>query len=138
MNRKIVTTGILAGVAMLVVGIVLNWLWGVLFPSLAAEYQNPALFRPWSDPLMSYIFIHPFVVGIILAWVWDKTKHLFKERDVFWRCCQFAASYWLITIPGMLISYSSFQVSFVMILTWSIAILVQAIASGLVFVKKNP
>ena len=138
MNNKVVTTCILAGVVMLVVGMVLNWLWGVLFPSLAAEYQNPALFRPWSDPLMSYIFVHPFVVGIILAWVWDKTKGLFKERDVFWKCCQFAAAYWLVTIPGMFISYSTFPVSFTMIFSWSLSGLLQVIAAGLVFVKKNP
>ena len=110
MNKKVVTTGLLAGLAILVVGLILNWVYGFVFPSVVTEYQNTALFRPWSDPLMSYIFIHPFVLGIILAWVWDKTKNLFKERDVFWRCCQFASAYWLVTIPGMLISYSSFQV----------------------------
>src|SRR3990172_1249303 len=102
-NKKVVTTGLLAGVVVLVASLALNWLW-----------------------------------GLILAWVWDKTKGLFKERDVFWRCCQFASAYWLVTIPGMLISYSSFQVSFTMIFTWSISILVQAIVAGLVFVKKNP
>ena len=138
MNKKVVTTGLLAGLAILVVGLILNWVYGFVFPSVVTEYQNTALFRPWSDPLMSYIFIHPFVLGIILAWVWDKTKNLFKERDVFWRCCQFASAYWLVTIPGMLISYSSFQVSFTMILTWSLTILAQAISAGLVFVKKNP
>ena len=137
-NKKVVTTGLLAGVVVLVASLALKWLWGFLFPGVAAEYTNTALFRPFTDPLMSYIFVHPFVLGLILAWVWDKTKGLFKERDVFWRCCQFASAYWLVTIPGMLISYSSFQVSFTMIFTWSISILVQAIVAGLVFVKKNP
>ncbi len=137
-NSKVITIGILAGIVMLIAGTVLNWLWGMFFPTLSSEYANTAIFRPFTDPLMFYIFIHPFVVGVILAWIWDKTKNLFKERDVFWRCCQFASVYWLVTIPGMLISYSSFQVSFTMILTWSLTILVQAIAAGLVFVKKNP
>ena len=137
MNRKVVTTGLLAGVAMLVAGMAMNWIFGFSF-SLGDEYQNSALFRPWSDPLMSLIFVVPFVAGVILAWVWDKTRGLFKERDVFWRCCQFAVAYWVITIPGMLISYSSFQVSFTMVFIWSLTGLVQAIAAGLVFVKKNP
>ena len=137
-NKTVVTTGLIAGVVMLVVGLVFNRVFGVLFPSINAEYQDPALFRPWSDPLMSYIFVHPFIVGIVLAWVWDKTKDLFKERDVFWRCCQFASAYWLVTIPGMFISYSTFPVSFTMVFSWSLTGLAQAIAAGWVFVKKNP
>ena len=105
--------------------------------SISSEYQNTAIFRPFTDPLMSYIFIHPFVVGLILAWVWDKTKGLFRQRDVFWRCCQFATAYWIVTIPGMLISYSSFQVSLMLIITWSLTILGQVIAAGFIFAKKN-
>ena len=138
MNKKIVTIGLLAGVVMLITTMVLNWLFGVLFPSLEVEYKNSALFRPWSDPLMSYIFVHPFIVGIILSWVWDKTKGLFKERDIFWRCCQFAVTYWLITLPGMFVTYSTFPVSLVMVLSWSLSGLAQVVVAGLVFVKKNP
>ena len=133
--KKIVVPGLIAGAVMLIVGMILNWLWGVLFPSISSEYQNTAIFRPFTDPLMSYIFIHPFVVGLILAWVWDKTKGLFRQRDVFWRCCQFATAYWVVTIPGMLISYSSFQVSLMLIITWSLTILGQVIAAGYVFAK---
>ncbi len=138
MNKKIVVSGLLAGVAMLVTSLVLTQVYNFIFPSLAQEYLNSALFRPWSDPLMSYIFIHPFVVGIILAWVWDKTKGLFREREVVWRCCQFATAYWLVTIPGMFISYSTFPVSLMMVVSWSLSGFIQAVVAGLVFVKKNP
>lgn len=138
MDKKVITSGLIAGVAMLVTAMVLNRIFAAFFPSVAEEYLNTSLFRPWSDPLMSYMFVHPFVLGIVLAWVWDKTKALFKEREVFWKCCQFTFAYWVITIPGMLISYSTFPISFAMVLTWSLSILVESIVAGLVFVKMNP
>ena len=136
--KKVVVPGLIAGIAMLITGMALNWLFGFIFPSVAAEYQNPDLFRPWDDPLMSLIFVHPFILGLALAWAWDKTKDLFKERDVFWRCCQFAGAYWLISIPGMLISYSTFPVSLTMIVSWSLSGFAQAVVAGWIFAKRNP
>lgn len=134
--KKIVVPGFIAGVAMLVAWIVVNWVLGFTVPSLASQYQNPALFRPWSDPLMNLIFLQPFVLGIILAWVWGKTKGLFTERDVWKRGLNFGIAYWIITIPGMFISYSTFPVSLVMVISWSLSGFVQAVVAGWVFAKK--
>jgi hypothetical protein len=41
-------------------------------------------------------------------------------------------------IPGMLMSYSSFPVSFVMILSWTLTGLVEAVLAGIILAKLNP
>ena len=63
--KKILLSGLLAGLAMVVVGVILNTIWQKIFPGLQAEYQT-ALFRPWSDPIMSLVFV-VFIIIIIIA-----------------------------------------------------------------------
>ncbi|MGZ5244555.1 MAG: hypothetical protein ACXWW0_11635, partial [Bacteroidia bacterium] len=72
--KKIILPGLLAGIVMLAVSLIFSWAMNFIAPGLQDEYRNPELFRPWSDPLMMLIFVHPFIVGIILAWVWDFVK----------------------------------------------------------------
>lgn len=134
---KVIKTGFLAGLAMLLVSLLMGPVTNALFPSVMTEYQNPSLFRPWSDPLMSLMFVYPIVVGFILAWVWDKTKQLFTQ-DTWWRRgVAFGMLYFLFSLPGMLISYSSFPLSFAMVISWSLSILAQAIGAGLLLAKLN-
>lgn len=120
--------GIIAGIVLLIVGMGFNWLFGVIFPSLMTEYQNTAIFRPWDDPLMTAYFGYPFILGIVLAYLWDKVK---ANNPL-----EFAKLYFVIaTIPGMFISYTSFQLSPLMILTWTLVGLLQAYVAGVVFTK---
>ncbi len=135
--KKVILPGILAGVLMLIIGMGVSYLFNFIFPSVAAEYNNIALFRPWSDPLMQIYFAYPFLLGIILAWAWDKSKSLFKGGQGK-RAVNFGLAYFLIAgIPGMFITYSSFQLSFLIIFTWLISGLINGIIAGLVFVKMN-
>ena len=137
--KKIILPGIIAGIAMLVLSMVVGMLTNLAFPSLMNEYENPALFRSWSDPIMNLYYLHPFLVGILLAWAWDKTKKLVKAKGPYGRGLHFGLAFFAIsTIPGMLISYSSFPVSLAMIATWSISSLVQLIGAGIVYAKMNP
>lgn len=118
--------GLIAGAAILIVGMAVNWLLGVLFPSLASRYQNPAIFRPWDDPLMMAYFGYPFVLGVAASYLWDKVKAK--------SALEFAKLYFVIaTIPGMYITLSSFQVSYGMVLSWALVGFVQAFVAGMVF-----
>lgn len=136
--KKFIGPGLIAGVAMLVTGMAVSRFMAFFFPSINVEFVNPAMYRPWNDPLMSLYFLYPFVLGLTLAWVWDKTKDLFKGKDALWRGKRFGLAYWVAAgIPGMLITYSSFQVSFTMILSWSLSGLFQAIVAGWIFAKMN-
>jgi hypothetical protein len=133
--KRVILFGLLAGLAMLIVSVALGPLFNLIFPSLAAEYNNTNLFRPWSDPIMYLMLVEPFVLGIILAWIFYITKGLFKEKVVWKRGIYFGLCYWVVTIPGMVISYSSFPISLLMVVTWSISILIQAIVAGLIYAR---
>lgn len=134
--KKVVVPGIVAGAFMLAVGMAFGWLLNMVFPSVAVEYSNVALFRPWSDPLMSLYFAAPFILGIVLALIWNKTKVLI-QGPTGRRGMHFGFFYWLLTISGMVITYSSFQISLVMAVSWSVSILVQAICAGIVLARLN-
>ena len=133
--KRAILFGLLAGLAMLIVSVALGPLFNLLFPSLAAEYNNTNLFRPWSDPIMYLMLVEPFILGIILAWIFYITKGLFKEKIVWKKGIYFGLCYWVITIPGMVMSYSSFPISLLMVMTWSVSILIQAIVAGLIYAR---
>lgn len=120
--------GLVAGVAILVVGFTFNWILGQLFPALTAEYQNPAIFRSWQDPLMMAYFAYPFILGIVAAYLWDRLK----AKDAL----EFAKVYFIIaTIPGMFITLSSFQVSYLMVASWMVVGFLEIFVAGWVFTR---
>lgn len=120
--------GLIAGIVILVVGQVLNFLGGMLVPGIMQEYQNTAIFRPWSDPLMMMFFGYPFILGVVLSYLWERLK---KPDEL-----EFAKLYFLIaTIPGMFITYTSFQVSLGLVILWTLTGFVEAYMAGWVFKK---
>lgn len=136
--KKVFLYGLLVGVVMLILGMAVSNGLSALLPSLAKEYQNISLFRPWSDPLMSIFFVYPFIMGWVLAWVWNKTKSLVPGQGVWSRGAKFGLAFWVVTmIPGMVMSYSSFQISLVMVLSWSLSGLVSDLCAGLILAKLN-
>lgn len=132
---KTVIFGIMAGLVMLIAGMAVGSAFSYAFPAIAAEYQNISLFRPWSDPLMSLYYAVPFATGLILAWLWINLKDKISEKNAMKKGISFGLVYWIITIPGMAMSYSSFPVSPAMVASWSVSGLIQAICAGLIFSK---
>jgi hypothetical protein len=135
-HEEIIWPGIVAGIAILVLGMVISYLF-MSIPSVAADYNNAQIMRSRQDPLMSLFFIYPFVLGIALAWVWNRAKGLFKGSACK-RGTHFGLSYFIIaTIPGMLISYSSFPLSLSTIICWTVSGLISAIAAGCILARMN-
>lgn len=135
--KKIIFPGLLAGLAMLLVSMASMPFWNAVFPTLQKEYMNPSVFRPWSDPLMSVMFLHPVVLGFILAWIWDNVHGAIKAKG-YQKGLWFGFAFWMASsVPGMLISYSSFIISFAMIISWTLTGLVQVLCAGLIFNKLN-
>lgn len=127
---KTFKSGLAAGVVMLAASLVLMPVWNAVFPGLQAEYYN-AMFRPWSDPRMSYIFVHPFVLGLAMAYAYDYFGKSFKGRDYLRQGAAYGfVVFVLASIPGMLMTYSSFSVSAEMVLSWTLNGLVQLLAGG--------
>lgn len=85
---------------------------------------------------MSIYFVYPFLLGIILAWIWHKIKVLFAGGYLK-RGLSFGFIYWIITIPGMFISYSTFPISLVMVISWSLNGLIQILVAGIILAKTN-
>jgi hypothetical protein len=135
--KKIIWPGILAGIAILILNMAIGYLFMIL-PSVAADYKNASIMRQWQDPLMLlFFFVYPFILGIALSWVWDKSKGLFKG-SAWKRATNFGWTYFVIaTIPGMLASYSSFPLSIFTVLSWTVGGLISAIASGYIFARMN-
>lgn len=132
--KKIIGSGILAGLVIFLASQVVSRIFGVVFPSINAEYQNPNLFRPFKDPLMLLFFVHPFLLGIILAWFWEKTKTIFGENIN--GGLKFGIAYWIVaTIPGMFITYTSMPYSLPIIVSWLAAGLIEGILAGIIFSK---
>jgi hypothetical protein len=136
--KRILTPGLVAGLIMLVAAMLVGQLTTLSLPSLAGEYENTSLFRPWSDPVMSLYFLYPFFLGIALAWVWDRTKGVIGEGSLWVRGSRFARAFWVVsTLPGILMSYSSFPISLALALTWLLSSLIQLLCAGFVYARMN-
>ena len=128
-------SSLVVGAILLLVGMLIGQLFQIVAPSIKSEYMNPGLFRPWSDPLMSLMYVEPFVIGFILVWLWDKTNTLFKGDTSLEKGLKFGFAYWFITIPGMIMSYSSFPVSLLLVISWSVSGLIQILGAGIYLSK---
>ena len=134
--KKIFWTGLAAGIAMVIVNAVLSPLLSAMFPLLKEAYMNP-VFRPWSDPIMMLFYLYPIVLGFALAWVWDKTKQLFG-KNACKNGVNFGIIYFCVAgIPAFLINFSSFNLPFLMILSWTIMGLIDGLVAGCVLAKLN-
>ena len=134
--KKIILPGLAAGVATLIIGMIVSYLF-MLFPSVAADFKNAGVMRSWADPLMYLFFLTPFVSGVIYAWAWNMSKRLFKGSPAKRGAC-FGSSIWLIsTVPGMVISYTSFSLSLLTIISWTLGGLLSNMTAGMIFAKMN-
>lgn len=135
--KRIILPGLLAGAAMLIAGFGINFLFGIIAPAVALEMKNPAIFRPWSDPRMMLYFVYPFILGIVLAWAWSKSKWMFKGPALH-RGIYFGLAYFVVAgIPGMFITYSSFAISATLVLSWLISGFINGVVAGIVLAKLN-
>lgn len=135
---KIIGTGLLGGLVMLAISILSSGMSANIFPGLPSEYQNQALFRSWQDPLMLIYFFVPFFSGIILAWFWSCINASVPGKTGTSKGLRFGLAYWLIGIPGMLMTWSSFTVSLPMVVSWSLGSILEALAMGFTVAKMLP
>jgi hypothetical protein len=134
-NKKIIFSGLVAGVVLLLLSVI--GLYGTvwLFPSLAVQYFDPP-FDSQSERAIFY-FTHPFVAGLALAWFWDRCKDLFTG-SFLGRAIEFGLLYWLVAVfPMMWLIYSAINVSLALVASWLVLGLLQGIAAGLVLERMN-
>ena len=127
---KTILNGLLVGITMLLISVVYGFASNKIAPSLQNEYQNSSVFRPWSDPRMSLMWLHPFTVGILLAWIWSGIWKAIPGETFMMKGLSFSLTWFLLSIPGMIMSYASFEVSGTMVLSWTLNNFFQALSTG--------
>lgn len=138
MCKKIVLSIIVVGIVMTILGFISQATWvPALHPTLMQEYTSGA-YRAWSDPLMSYVFVHPFVIALIMSLVYVLFNPFQKIKSIYAKGAYYGFVIWLIgTLPGMLMTLSSFSpdvVSEKTILVWTLDGLVKAVLGGIALV----
>ncbi len=135
MNKKIILSGLSAGLVLLVLSFVGLYATAWLFPKLAIQYFDP-VFDAQTDRYMLY-FAHPFIVGLALSWFWDRFRGILKGSFLS-RGVEFGLLYWLVAVfPMMWLIYSAIDVSLLLVASWLVFGLLQGIAAGLLFEKMN-
>ncbi|HEV9038591.1 MAG TPA: hypothetical protein VGQ51_18270 [Puia sp.] len=134
--KKIVTSGLIAGIVLLTLSVLGLYATIWLFPTVAEQYYDPS-FDNESGRYMIY-YAHPFVIAFALAWFWDRFKGALKGSFLT-KGIEFGLIYALVAIfPAMWITYSALSVSLTMVATWLAFGLLQGLVAGLVFEKTNP
>jgi hypothetical protein len=134
--KKIILSGLAAGVVLLIFSILALYATIWLFPTLAAQYYDPA-FDTQAGRYMLY-YAHPFVIALALSWFWSRFKAVLTGGFIT-KGIEFGVVYALIAIfPVMWLIYSAMSVSFALVATWWVFGLLQGVIAGLVFEKLNP
>jgi hypothetical protein len=129
--KKILLSGLFAGTALLVLSVIGLYLLLWRMPDMAMEYFGPAFISQTQRNVLYYV--HPFVMGICLSWLWERLKSSFKG-SVFARSLKFGLFYLTIaTLPYMLLIYSAIDVSLPVVLTWLVFGFAEATVAAIIF-----
>lgn len=136
--KKVLTIGIVAGIAMNVVNmLIVNPLFSKLYPAFQGIYENTAIFKSMDDPVMSLFFVYPIALAIALAWVWEKTKHMFVG-SLWQRGFHFGLVYFAVAgIPAFLVNFASFNLPTMMVVSWTVMTFLNGVIGGWVFAKMS-
>ena len=134
--KRIISSGLIAGVVLLILSVLALYATIWFFPTLASQYYDPA-FDNQSGRYLIY-YAHPFVIALALAWFWDRFKGTLKG-SYLGKGIEFGLIYALIAIfPVLWLTYSALAVSLAMVGTWLVFGLLQGVIAGLLFEKFNP
>jgi hypothetical protein len=134
--KKIVKSALIAGIIVFVVSYGGLYLSIQFMPFLFVKYINPMFTSDSGRDILFYS--HAFVLSLALSWFWDRFKVLFKGHYLV-RGLEFGLVYGVVALaPVMWITFSSLDVTLIMVISWFIYGLSQAVVAGVVFAKLNP
>lgn len=133
MNKSIPTI-ILAGAAVLAISVVLLYGFIYLLPGMMEEYYNP-VFRSSSFGTDWLFYIHPFVLSAALYWFWGKGNW---QGSTFSKAITAGFTYGAVAMaPVLLLTFSAIDISAVMVITWLVYGIVQAVIACAVFAVRE-
>lgn len=134
--KKIMISGLLVGTALFILSYGGLYLGIQFFPELFIEYNNP-LFNSEADRDVLF-YLHAFVISFALSWFWDRFKGLF-EGNFLLRGLEFGLVYAFVSLlPVMWITFSSLDITLLMVTSWFFYGFLQAVVAGIFFAKLNP
>lgn len=134
--KKILITGLITGCILFIFSYGGLFLAVKFFPAFFVEYNNPLFNSEGSRDMLFYM--HPFIISFALSWFWDRFKALFKGALIL-RGLEFGLVYSIIALlPVMWISFSALDITVVMVSSWFMYGLIQAIIAGVIFARLNP
>ncbi|MGV3509083.1 MAG: hypothetical protein ACO1N7_07325 [Sphingobacteriaceae bacterium] len=134
--KKVLFSGIIAGISLFIIS------YGGLFlaikfvPELFVVYNNPLFNSDGSRDVLFYL--HAFIISFALSWFWERFKSLFSGNFLL-RGIEFGFVYAIVSLlPVMWITFSSLDITIVMVLSWFFYGFLQAVVAGVIFAKINP
>lgn len=123
----------LVGCGMLLIGITLGRIANEIVPALETEYANTGIFRPGTDPKMSLFWFVPFITAGLMFWIWNLAKGRIKGSTYGSKGMNFGLIFWTLTIPGMIMSYCTFQLSAEIVTSWAVSNLAESLFAGIMY-----
>lgn len=134
--KRLFISGLIAGVVLFIISYGGMYLTIRFFPELFVEYNNPLFLSDGSKDV--FFYSHAFVISIALSVVWERFKNLFKGPAIL-KGIEFGFVYALLALlPILWITFSSLDITFVMVASWFIYGLFQSVVAGIIFAKLNP
>jgi hypothetical protein len=134
--KKIIFPGLLAGTLLFILSYGVLYFGIRYFPELFMDYNSPLFNSDGNRDTLFYL--HPFVISFALSWFWDRLKGLFKGNFLL-RGLEFGFVYGFVALlPVMWITFSSLDISILMVSGWFFYGFAQALTAGLLFAKINP
>lgn len=134
--KKIVISGLIAGVILFIISYGGLYLAIKFFPQLFIEYNNPLFNSDGSRDLLFYL--HAFIIAMALSWFWERFKGLFRGGFLV-RGLEFGMVYAVVALlPVMWITFSAMDITFSMVASWFLYGFVQSVVAGVVLAWRNP
>ena len=134
--KKILTSGLIAGIILFIVSYGGLFFTIRFFPRLFMDYNNPLFNSDGSRDVLFYL--HAFIISFALSWFWERFKGLFRGPFLL-RGLEFGSVYAIVALlPVMWITFSSLDITAIMVLSWFFYGLLQAVVAGIIFAKINP
>jgi hypothetical protein len=134
--KKVLITGLIAGIILFILSYGGLFLTIRFFPELFILYNNPLFNSDGSRDVLFYL--HAFIISFALSWFWDRFKGLFSGPFIL-RGLEFGLVYALVALlPVMWITFSSMDITLIMVVSWFLYGLFQAVLAGILFARINP
>lgn len=134
--KKILISGLIAGIILFIISYGGLFLAVQFFPSLFVDYNNP-LFNSSGDRDVLF-YMHAFIISLALSWIWARFKGVLSGPTIL-RAIYFGIIYASVALlPVMWITFSAMDITISMVLSWFFYGFVQAFVAGIVFAYINP